>query len=182
MRKALLSGVLAVLLGPALSGQDHPDFSGRWILESPLPPPSDIPRALSVRQALVSRTVRGEPMKPFFKDIVIEREFENVTRSETHQIGVVGGVVSGLGLDGKTSGQRQHHAVRWDANALVFESGSYTGQTPETGVWTERREVWSRDDNGRLHLMITTRSSVDASRAVALVYRRVSQPQGRVSH
>jgi hypothetical protein len=172
MRKALLIVALAVLVGPALSGQDHPDFSGRWILESPLPPPPDVPRALSVRQALVSRTVLGEPMKAFFKDITIEREFESITRSETHQIGVVGGVVFALGPGG-TSAPRQHHAVRWDANALVFESGSYTGQSPETGVWTEHREVWSFDSNGRLHLMITTRSSVDAPRTVALIYRRL---------
>ena len=57
-------------------------------------------------------------------------------------------------------------------NALVFDSGSYTGQRPETGTWTERREVWSLDDDGRLRLAITTRSSGDGSRDITLVYRR----------
>jgi hypothetical protein len=173
MGKALWVVVLTVLVGSSLPAQDGSDFTGRWILESPSQPAPDTPRALSVRQSLVSANVRGEPMRPFFKDITIEREFESGTRSETHEIGVVGGVLPALGSDGRTSGPNQHHAVRWDANALVFESGSYTGQSPETGVWTERREVWSLDSNNRLHLMITTRSSVDALRTVALVYRRL---------
>ena len=173
MGKALWVVVLIVLASSSVPAQDSPDFTGRWILESPSQPAPDTPGALSVRQLLVSTNVRGEPMRPFFKDITIEREFESGTRSETHEIGVVGGVLPVLGADGRTSGPNLHHAVRWDANALVFESGSYTGQRPETGVWTERREVWSLDSNDRLHLMITTRSSVDALRTVALVYRRL---------
>ena len=125
-------------------------------------------------EGAVGAAVAGQHnMRPFFKDITIEREFESGTRSETHEIGVVGGVLPVPGSDGRTSGPNQHHAVRWDSNALVFESGTYTGQSAETGVWTERREVWSLDSNDRLHLMITTRSSVDALRTVALVYRRL---------
>jgi len=165
--------VLTVLLGTSLHAQNGPDFSGRWILESRSQPASDIPKALLVRQSLVRTNVRGEPMRPFFRDITIEREFESGTRSETHEIGVVGGVVPGVGPDGRISGVRQHHAVTWDGKALVFESGSYTGATPETGVWTERREVWSLDSNRRLHLVITTLSSVSASSTVTLVFRRV---------
>jgi hypothetical protein len=164
--------VLTVLVGSSLLAQEQPDFTGRWILESPSRPSPDAPRALSVRQALVSTNIRGEPMKPFFKAITIEVEVEGSTRSETHQIGVVGGVVGGLASGGKSDPPRRHHAVRWEANALVFESGSYTGQSPETGMWAERREVWSLDSNSRLRLVITMRSSVDAPRTVALVYRR----------
>lgn len=43
-------------------------------------------------------------------------------------------------------------------NALVFESGSYTGEASETKVWAERREVWSLDPDGRLRLTVTNRS------------------------
>jgi hypothetical protein len=172
MDKLLWVAVLAALLGPSLPAQVGPDFTGRWVLESPSRPASHIPRALSVRQTLVTRNVRGEPIGPFFKDITIEREFESSTSSETHQIGVVGGVVPGLDSDGRPSGPRQHHAVRWDANALVFESGTYTGESSETGVWTERREVWSLAADGRLHVLITTRSSVDEARTLVLVFRR----------
>src|SRR5438094_4347015 len=121
MGKALWVVVLTVLVGSSLPAQDGPDFTGRWILESPSQPAPDTPRALSVRQSLVRTNVRREPMRPFFKDITIEREFESGTRSETHEIGVVGGMLLVPGSDGRTGGPGQHHAVRWDANALVFE-------------------------------------------------------------
>ena len=147
------------------------DFTGRWILESPSQPDPGIPTVLSVRQSLASTNVRGEPMQPFFKDITIERQFETGTRSETHEIGVIGGTVPGLGADGMTVGPRHHHAVSWDANDLVFASGSYTGANPENGDWTERREVWTLDPDGRLHVVITTRSAA-GPRTVSSVYRR----------
>jgi hypothetical protein len=164
---------LITLAGVLVQASDGVDFTGRWILESPPPAPAGTPRALSVRQSLVTTNVRGEPMRPFFKDIIIDREVDGATRHERHQIGVVGGVVGGILLTGGVATNPQgHHAVKWDANALVFESGSYTGQSPETGVWTERREVWSLDSNGRLRVVITIRGSSDAPRTVALVYQR----------
>lgn len=172
MGNALCGVVLTMLVGSSLPAQDGLDFSGRWVLESPSPPAPDTPKALSVRQSVASANVRGEPMRPSFKSITIDREFESGARSETQQIGVRGGVVPGLGADGKPNGRRQHHAVRWDANTLVFESGSYAGQSPEAGVWTERSESWSLDSDGRLHVAITTRSSADAASTVALVYAR----------
>jgi hypothetical protein len=166
MRAPLSAIALSMLVGAFVRAQDGIDFTGRWILESPSAASAETPRALSVRQSLVTTNVRGEPMRPFFKDITIEREVEGSTRAETYQIGVVGGVVGGLGGSGR------HYAVKWDANVLVLESGSYTGQIPETGVWTERREAWSLDSDGRLHVVITTRSPTDALRTVALVYRQ----------
>jgi hypothetical protein len=166
------STALIMLATVGFAAQDKPDFSGRWVLATLQQSDTDIPLALSVRQSLVRTTVRGDLMEPFFRDITIERQFETGTQSETHQIGVQGGTVSGLRADGSPSGPTAHHAVKWDANALVFESGSYTGQRPETGVWTERREIWSLDADGRLRVAITSRSSGDGSRAITLLYRR----------
>jgi hypothetical protein len=111
-------------------------------------------------------------MEPSFRDITIERQFETGTRSENHLIGVQGGTVPGLRADGIPNGPTAHHAVKWDGNALVFESGSYTGQRPETGTWAERREIWSLDADGRLRVAITTRSSSDGSKGITLMYRR----------
>jgi hypothetical protein len=165
-RVHFLAVALSMLAGAFAQAQDGIDFTGRWILDSPSSTSAEAPRALSVRQSLATTNVRGEPMRPFFKDITIEREVAGSASAETYQIGVVGGVVGGLGTGGR------HYAVKWEANVLVFENGSYTGQTPETGVWTERREAWSLDLDGRLHVVITTRSSSDAPRTVALVYRR----------
>jgi hypothetical protein len=160
-----------VSLGVPLAAQDKPDFSGSWILESGSPG-ADIPQALSVSQSLVRTNVRGEPMQPFFRDIKVTRALPNSTRSETYLIGVTGGTVPGLLANGSESGPRTHQRVAWEQQALIIESGSYTGPAPETGDWAERREVWSFDSDVRLRLAITTRSSVDAPRTVTLVYRR----------
>ena len=155
-----------------VAAQDKPDFSGRWVLAIPQQSDTDSPLALSVRQTVVRTTVRSDPMEPFFRDITIEREFETSTRSETHLIGVQGGTVSGVRADGSPTGPRTHHAVKWEGNALVFESGTYTGQYPETGTWAERREMWSLEADGRLRVAITNRSSGDGPRAATLHYRR----------
>jgi hypothetical protein len=77
--------VVAVLLESHPSAQGRPDFSGSWVLES-ASSDIDIPQALSISQTLVGTTVRGEPMKPFFKDITVTRTFANGSSSETYQI------------------------------------------------------------------------------------------------
>ena len=156
-----------------------------WILSTPQQSDTDIPLALSVRQTLVRTTVRGDPMEPFFREITIERQFETGTQSETHLIGVQGGTVSGRRADGSPTGLNTHHAVKWDENALVFESGSYTGPYPETGAWPERRETWSLEADGRLRVAITRRSSGDGSSyrdtAVSATVRRATAPPMRDS-
>ena len=169
-RTAASSVVVIVLLGAALAGQDKPDFSGSWILESRSSGP-DIPRTLSVTQSLVLTNVRGEPMRPFFKDISVTRALASGTRSDTYAIGVVSGTVPG-GADGSVNDPRTHHRVVWEGQALVIESGSHTGPAPESGDWAKRREVWTLDSSMRLRLTITTRGSVDAPRTVILLYRR----------
>lgn len=172
MKFAIRSSILVVLAVAALAAQDGTDFSGRWVLVSASRPGPDLPRALSVRQELVRTNVRGEPMQPFFKSIAIDRDYESGTRSETHALGVRFGVVPGFARDGGPAGPRGHHAVRWEHNALVFESGSYSGETSGTGVWSERREVWSLQPDGRLSVAITTRGSAETSTTVTLLYRR----------
>jgi hypothetical protein len=154
-----------------VSAQTGPDFSGRWVLATPRAS-ADVPSALSVSQTLVRTTPTGNPMAPFFRDITIERQFENSSRSETHRIGMQGGIVPGLHHDGSPHGPTVRFTVRWEGQSLVFESGSHAGQLPEHGVWSERREVWTLDPDGHLRVVITTRSSTDGSTSVALVYRQ----------
>jgi hypothetical protein len=150
--------------------QDKPDFSGRLILAEATRG-NDIARVLVVRQTVARTNVRGEPIAPYFNEISIEREFASATPAETHAIGIVGGFVSGTAAG--SAGPRSQHAVTWDGNALVFENGTYTGKLPETGVWAERREVWSLDADGRLRVSITTRGSADvAGTTVSHTYRR----------
>ena len=167
-----MRSVILLLLAAAVTVQDQPDFSGRWILVG-ASRGDDTARVLVVRQTVARTNVRGEPMTPFFKDITIEREFASATRSETHAIGIVGGFVSGTVGYGTPASPRGHHAVKWDANALVFESATYTGDVREAGEWTERREVWSLDPDGRLRVTISTRGSADVSgTSTTLTYRR----------
>jgi hypothetical protein len=163
---------LVVLASTAPRAQHMPDLSGQWVLESLAPPVSDMPRALSIRQSLVRTNVRGEAVKPFFKDITIDREFESGTRTETFLIGVVGGKDPGTRVDGSPDGPYTRTAVVWEGNTLAIERGSHTGPTPETGVWTERREVWSLKGADRLLVAVTSRSSVDDPKTVTLTYRR----------
>jgi hypothetical protein len=112
-------------------------------------------------------------MAPYFNEIAVERDFGSVTRSATYAIGVVGGSVSGTVRDRAPAGPRGYHAVKWDGGALVFETGSYTGEAPESGAWSERREAWLLDSTGRLRVSITTRGPSDVSGTTAvLIYRR----------
>ena len=110
-------------------------------------------------------------MTPFYKEISVDREFPNGTnRSDTYQIGIVGGTVGGKS-PGSPSSERSRHAVRWEGNALVFEIRSESG--PRGAVlWKEHREVWVLDTTDRLRVEFTTRdSSSDRSEALTLMYR-----------
>lgn len=71
LRRPAHCAIVMASLGAALAAQDKPDFSGSWTLESGSPG-ADIPRTLSVSQSLVRTNVRGEPVRPFFKNWHIE--------------------------------------------------------------------------------------------------------------
>jgi hypothetical protein len=173
-RCASLAVSLAIVVSVQASAQDKPNFSGSWVLLSVSPPATDSPpRAMTVRQVLVDTTMHGQPMQPFYRDMWIGREYESRTLSETYRIGVVGGSFPGINADGSRTGTlRAHHAVVWDDQTLVFESGTYTGELRASGVWSERREVWTLDRDGRLRLVITTRGSDGDARTIELMYRR----------
>jgi hypothetical protein len=170
---------LIVLATVTLGAQERPDFSGRWVLIPPVPSGKDIPSVLSVRQSPERTTGGAASTESPFKDITIDRQFESGTTSETHSLGVMGGVVPGLRAGGTPAGPRGHHRVQWEGSSLVFERGDYTGEAGEGGAWTERREVWSFQPDGRLRVVITTRGSVDRPTEVALMYRRPSRGPSR---
>jgi len=162
-----LSATVAVAL---LSAQDAPDFSGTWALESAPVGETDVPQTMSVSQMLVTRNVRDEPMRPFFKEVTITRVIAKDARSETHQIDVVDGSISGR--IGGAEGPRTQHRVVWEGQSLVFELGTYPGSSPGTGTWTSRREVWSFDPAGRLRVVVNTRGALDEPKTVVLIYRK----------
>ena len=126
---------------------------------------------MSVSQTPERANVRGGAGTVVLQDIAITRELEAGTQTDTYRIGLIGGTVAGLSA-GIRTGTSTHFRVVWAEQALVIETGSYTGEKPESGQWTERREVWSLEPDGRLRLVVTTRSSVEDLRTVILVYRR----------
>ena len=169
------------MLAVAITAQGKPDFSGQWALITPKQPAADIAVSLSVQLTLTRTNVRGEPMAPYFSDITIERHAQTGTSAEYHQIGVIGGFVSGS--DG-SAGPRYstHHAVTWRENALVFELGTHTAQGSDTDVWTERLETWSLNTDGHLLVVISTSSSRDVGSVTTLMYQRLSRHDAERPH
>ena len=173
-------GALAVALlhGAPSGASDHqslaasrPDFSGEWVLESASPSSPDNPRTLSVRRFQLGKSTRDGSARVTFPSITIERTLETDPVTETHQIGIIGGTVGGIGREGRQSGPFTSHAVKWDGDALVFENESHTERVEPT-TWSERREVWSMDEGGRLRIVTSNRSSDGSAGLQTLLYRR----------
>jgi hypothetical protein len=91
--------------------------------------------------------------------------------TETHQIGIRGGTVGGIGKDGQSPSTSTSYGVNWDGNALVFENESHSERV-DPATWNERREVWSLDETGRLQIVITNRGWDGPARRLTLLYRR----------
>ncbi len=169
--------IFVITISGAGQVSDKPDFSGRWVLVNSTGSAPDVPLALKVRQTIVTKTVRGDPMEPFFKDLVVVRQFKSGARSESYQIGIEGGVVGGVDRTGRGSGPngqvpRTYFAVRWAGNSLVIDTGSYSGATKESGPYTEHTEVWQLDARGRLVMTVTDRRSGVEPTTRTLTYRR----------
>jgi hypothetical protein len=90
--------------------------------------------------------------------------------SSTYPIGTIGGSV--FGARSGEAPPRSWHRVVWDEQALVFEQGTYTGPTQDSGDWTAWGEVWSFDADGRLRVVMTARGSDRPPTTVIAVYRR----------
>ena len=159
------TALIALTMVVALRSQSQPDFSGTWTVDSLST--VDAPQTMTVKQVLVRTNIRGEPIAPFYRQIVIARE----GRTETYDIGVISGSVSGV-VVGPLLPRRTHQRVVWEEQVLVIESGSYTGAARETGDWTERRESWSFDATQRLRVQISTRGSGVPTVDTTWLYRR----------
>jgi hypothetical protein len=182
-RGEFLSCIVGALALVVIStSQDKPDFTGDWLLESASESAREIPQALTIRQSLIATNVFGEPINPFFKDIMVERKFESRAYTETLLIGVEGGIVPGRNPDGTSAGPYTYFSVRWEGNTLVIERGCSTEAAPPSGEWEEHQEVWSLDADGRLRVAMTTVTSTGASNTVTLVYRRRSRARCSPRH
>jgi hypothetical protein len=164
--------ILSILSTISLLGQTQPDFSGHWLLVDLEPSAPDVPKSLSVQQTIVRTNVRGEPIEPFYDTITITRQFESGPRSQTHKIGVIGGIVPGRRPDGSLNGPTENFRVKWDGDVLILETSTSIGHPRQPEHRVERRELWSLDPNRRLRVVTTTRSSGSPPATVTSVYRR----------
>ena len=170
MRMRIWLGLLVSLIAGTTAAQEKPDFTGEWILVTPRDGATDAAAELSVRQWLEHKTsVRGVPID--IPHVAIERQFQTGARSESYQIGIVGGVTSGS-AGANFPGVRIQYRVKWDGDRLVIETGRYAGPTRESGPYSEHDEVWSLEAQGTLVMTVTDRASGTESRTTQLTYRK----------
>ena len=156
---------------PAWQAPSEPDFSGDWKLVSSAPSGATAPLSMAVEQPITRADVYGKPMKPFYRELLVTRDFGDGPRTERHGIGGIGGRV-GSSRDGRSSG-RSEFRVGWEGRTLVIEHANYAGPIPGAGDWDRRREEWSFDADGRLRIVITTRTSQSpAPSSVTHFYQR----------
>lgn len=137
-------GFILALCGVGIGAQNHPNFSGQWVLDQGFQPAATVPRALSVQQEVKAANVPGPPAS-----ITVERQFaDRVQLPYTDYIGVPGGVAAGG--PGVTP-RPVSRLVRWDGAALRFER---TELTALGEVVRRTTEMWRLDDRSRLVITI----------------------------
>jgi hypothetical protein len=175
MRHPTLVCIVSASLAIAVSAaaQDQPDFSGRWVLVSSAVADPNAARSLNIRQPVRVTNALGAPMAPYFLELIVEREFADRVTTETHTIGVGGGIVGGV-AGGDLAGARyqSRFSVRWEGDRLVIERGSYSGQTRDAVPYWEHTEEWEMDAAGMLVVTVTDRASDAAPKSNTFMYRR----------
>ena len=149
----------------SLHAQQGVDFSGSWVLEDGTTVSADIPARLTVQQPIITTTARNAPMAPAFRTITITRHFANYARDETHDIGVIGGVVGGL--PGQAVRTSSEWSVRWRGDTLWMEKWNLTAGV----VTSSRLEIWRLDERGRLIVDLAIRDGDKVERRI-VAYRR----------
>ena len=165
MFEALSWYVLLLLLSSVPQIPKQPDFSGEWVLVGTGASLDPAPAALLVRKRVTRTNSRGEPMAPYFSHLLVERHYSNRVESDSYDIGIVSGTVSGIG-------ERTIVTVTWHGERMVIKTGKYSGPSQEPGRYSEHEEVWSLDPRGRLLIAITDRTSTSQPATVRLTYHR----------
>jgi hypothetical protein len=137
-----------------------------------------VARVLVVDQPIERANARGEPVSPAFPRISIRREGASGATSETHEIGIIGGVVDGVAVGAaRTRGPSSRYETVWRGDALVFLTSRHGPDGPQTGDWSARRESWSLDSAGRLQVEIVSEAHDRPSQTSVWLYRREEQPK-----
>lgn len=150
--------LVAMALQVAAAAQStHPDFSGTWMLLSPVGGPAA--RSLTVRMIAEPTTPRS---RSYGATISVSRMTDNGPITDNYRIGLIGGTVDG-------SGRTSRQSVTWQGSTLVFDTSS---NSPADRDWTQRRERWRIDADGRLQIAIQARGARENYPDTVLVYER----------
>jgi hypothetical protein len=171
----LASWLLLACIAAVPATQDQPDFSGRWVLADPPPATGDIARTLVARQTRATTTMRGEPMAPWWSELIVEREFPDGVRTEVHKIGIAGGTVAGgvLRQPGERGpAERTTFEVSWRGQDLLIQSARHAAGSSGSAPTDSHTESWSLDDKGLLVITTTDGHSGAAPVTRTLTYRR----------
>ena len=166
--------MVAVLL-VAWQHPAEPDFSGRWRLAS-AEGSANAASALVVEQTITHQTKRGEPMRPYYSTLRVDRHFADGVRTETQQIGIAGGSVGGVAGEGTDpSRSLTSFSVLWRDRSLVIRRESRVDRDDVTQSFTSYEETWSMDAEGRLVIVAVARASGTAPTSSKLTYARAGR-------
>ncbi len=168
MRKALSALLLVSLIVAATTSQDRPDFSGTWDLISPILRPENAPQTLVVNATFKRQSVNGIPINPPLVTLAVESRFGNAIRSDTYNVGMIGGFVGGLPRQVPQTSSR--FSTRWGGAKLIVALGNYA----DGKLMSEHGEVWSLDRQGLLSVAITDHMAGDAPTTTNLIYRHLN--------
>jgi hypothetical protein len=168
----ILLAVVAHVFGTVMAANAQPsmDFSGRWVLTSS-GAGSDAPQTMKIEQWMTSLNAYGEPISP--GHLRISTEHSAPDGQTTHVREIFGDqklIVAASTAD--PAGWHGDYATKWDAGTLTITDRRYTGRSPRTGAWTERREAWSIAPDGTLVIEIITEGSKSTRRKVTCLYKR----------
>jgi hypothetical protein len=168
--------VLALLSIAPAAAQDKPVFTGQWVLVRLEGPAGEVAQALTVHESIVHASARDTRNARSLKRLRVERQFESGARSESYDIGLIGGSVAGLvpgaGQQNDPRQSQTRHSTQWDGNRLVIKTGSYSGPTRDSGPYREHKEVWWLDEQGRLVITMTDRGSDVPPETRTATYRK----------
>ncbi len=161
-------------LATRLATDKKSDFSGHWVPVEPNDVPTDVARELTVRQ-YVQNPKGIWPGDPVTRVLLVTRRVGNDVLTTRYEMGggIAGGVAGGIAANGVQDPRHSRYgrSRRWDGDTFVIEDYSGSG-TSENWSFTEHRETWALDANGRLVITTADRSSAGEPRTITLVYHR----------
>jgi hypothetical protein len=166
--------IVLALLAASTAAQERPDFSGEWVLVTTTNSALGSAPELTVRQSFHRTSVFGVPMDVPFVTLTLERHFPTGSRSETYNVGAIGGTVAGevVGQRRDTLRPETRFSSKWDGDRLVITTASYRGSPREFEPDIEHEEAWWLDSQDRLVVRVAERLSGGESKSATVTYRR----------